>query len=586
MKKLLKLILITIILLIILLAGYYIYKQYFVKQETNEAIKAIPNDSFIVIQTSDLFKAYKQITQSQLWQYLIRTDYFADINKHLQSINKYLKATPLPEKFFENRPMDFTINVINGSWDFLAIIDLKSMGKFSSDLDIILSSIPKYKTFKLHYSPDDKHNYLIYKLVYLPNQYKKYFIGFACNLVIISPRLTLLKKSLSALRGTSIADDPDFKRLESKPLSPGLFTIIVNFKQLDPFIRTFQDHRDPYIQTISQGINHAVLSLDVKDNFLSLKGVASLDTVNSYFKALSQTKPAVLNSYQIASDQTAAMVALNFSDYKNFYTNFLKAFEHEEPRQAYEIEKSINVLRNIAGIDIDKDIFSWIGNEIALYKLTPEYGKRAQDIVIAIQTPNPVSTESKLDSLTKKISNISPLKFKQIDYRGYKISLLKINGFFRLFFGHLFANIEKPYFTILGSYVVFSNSPETLENIIDDYHGGYTLNYDDKFTSFLDKFSRKNTFFAYINTPLLFKNLLFFTSDRDRQKLIKNKDLITGFSKLALQLTAKKDLMDINITSVYDPNASLDIIVHQIEKQTQINRLLQDIDSMRRFTKD
>ncbi len=150
-----------------------------------------------------------------------------------------------------------------------------------------------------------------------------------------------------------------------------------------------------------------------------------------------------------------------------------------------------------------------------------------------------------------------------------------------MFFGRLFADIEKPYFTILGNYVVFSNSPHTLESIIDDYVSGYTLNGNDKFIDFLDNFSRKNTFFAYINTPLLFKNLLFFTTEKDRRELIKNKDLITGFSQIALQLVTDHDLMKINIASIYDPDASLDIVLHQMEKQTQVDRLLQDIDSMR-----
>ena len=581
MKKLLKIIMILIFLIILSIAGYYIYISYFVKQQINQAIKAVPEDSFVVIQTQDLFKAYDQITQSQLWQYLVKTDYFADINNDLQTLDKYLRATPLPQDFFRDRPMIFTINVVNGSWDYIAIIDLKDLGKIAPQLDIILTSVPDYKTFKLNYSPDKDHTYLIYKLVYLPNQFEKYYVSFVGNLVIISPQLSLLKKSLNALSSSSIADNSQFQHLLSQKRSTGLFSAIINFKQLDPFVRTFQNYRDPYIQTISQGLGYAILDLNIIDNKLSLKGIASIDTSNSYFKALSLSRPAILNIYQILSDQTAAMVALNFSDYTEFYQNFMQAFQKEEPRQAYEIEKSINVLRNISGIDIEKDIFSWIGNEIAVYKLSPEYGKRAEDIVITVHTPNPIDAKEKLDLLTKKISRISPLKFKEINYRGYTISLLKINGFFRMFFGRLFADIEKPYFTIMGNYVVFSNSPQTLEKVIDDYLAGYTLNANDKFIDFLDNFNRKNTFFAYINTPLLFKNLLFFTTEKDRRELIKNKDLITGFSQIALQLTAEKDLMKINIASIYDPHASLDIILHQMEKQTQVDRLLQDIDSMK-----
>jgi len=566
---------------IIGVSGYFVYITYIKKQKVNSALQAIPEHSFIVVQTNDLFKAYDKISNSELWQYLIKTDYFKDINQDLTSLDQYLRATPLPKSFFQNRPLILSINVVNDSWDYLVVIDMKDLGKMFGQLDFLLNSIPDYKTFKLNYNLDDNHKYLIYKIVYLKNQYEKYFITIADNLLIISPKLSLVKSSLYSLNNSSLIDKPAYKEVLTKLHSSGLFSVIINFKQLDAFVRTFQNKRDPYIYTLSQGLDLGLMYMDVEQTSIILKGLVKLDTLNPYFNALKQNSPSIFGSYQIITDQTAAIVSLNFSNYKDFYNSFMQAYKRQDPKTVYEIEKSINVLKKVVGIDIEEDIFSWIGNEIAIYKLSPEFGKRAQDVIITIHTHNPILAFDKLEKLTKKIKNLSPIKFKTIDYRGYKIKFLEIKGFFRMFFGSLFATIDKPYFTIIGNYVVFSNSTQTLEKVIDDFLSGLTLSADNKFVDFMDNFSRKNTFFAYINTPLLFKNILFYASAKDKQELLANKDLIIAFNQLALQLAINKDLMKINIVSDYDPDVKIDLIIKQLEKQTNIEQLLADIDSLK-----
>ena len=41
--------------------------------------------------------------------------------------------------------------------------------------------------------------------------------------------------------------------------------------------------------------------------------------------------------------------------------------------------------------------------------------------------------------------------------------------------GDFFGKIEKPYYTIIDDYVIFSNHPQTIKNIIDDYSNEATL---------------------------------------------------------------------------------------------------------------
>ena len=44
-----------------------------------------------------------------------------------------------------------------------------------------------------------------------------------------------------------------------------------------------------------------------------------------------------------------------------------------------------------------------------------------------------------------------------------------MKGFFRLFFGGLFDKFEKPYYTYVDDYVVFSNKASSLLSFVEDY---------------------------------------------------------------------------------------------------------------------
>ena len=93
--------------------------------------------------------------------------------------------------------------------------------------------------------------------------------------------------------------------------------------------------------------------------------------------------------------------------------------------------------------------------------------------------------------------------------------------------GNLLSKLEKPYFTIIDRYVIFSNHPQTLKSIIDDYESGNTLVNSVEFYNFSKNFSRKQSVFLYIQTPLLFTNIEEFVGTQAWANMKKNKDYIS-----------------------------------------------------------
>ncbi len=579
MKKLLRLFFWLFVIIILAAGSYLVYVFYFVKIKKLQSLNAVPQNSFLIVQTTDLWQAYDKITSSQIWQHLEHTKYLSDIQKDFEQVNKYLRSTPLPENFFENRSLIIALEPVRTKLEFAFIAELKDLGKLGKELKPILTQIPGYKTFKLRYAPDKWNVYTVYKLVYLKNQYQKIYICLTNNLLILSFNQKVMEQALQSLASQYWKKNAKFQKITSYLGSEELFRIYINFHELSDFVRTFQTQISPTVELFSNGLNYAALNFDLEDNLISLEGYVGVDSNALYLNIFSQLKPGILSSYSIMSEQSAAIFSLNFKNYADFYQKLMQEYQKSDSAGYNEITKDLNTLQKIFGININENIFSWIGDGIALYKLAPEGHEKAQDLVITIHTKDIDLARNELNTVMKKIKRITPFSFKTIDYKGYQINYLKISGFFNLFFGKYFKDLELPYYTFIDDFVVFSNSPIVLERVIDDYIMGLTLGNNAKFIDFFTEFEQKSNISTFVVIPNLFQTIYYYAPQDTRRSLVQNKDALTGFSFAGLQIINKNDKFKILLKAQYDPSVKIDLKIQKLERQNEIQELTSLIDS-------
>ncbi len=579
MKKIFRFIIWLLVIALLAIGSYLIYVFYFTKIKNLQSLNAVPENSFLIIQTTDLWQAYDKITSSQIFHHLEQTKYLSDIKEDFDKVNQYLHSTHLPANFFENRSLIIAVEPIRRHLEFVFIAELKDLGKLGKELKPILNRIPGYKTFKLRYAPDKWNIYTIYKLVYLKNQYQKIYVCLTNNLLIISFNQKLMEQSLKSLSGQYWKKNVQFQKISSYLGGDELFKIFINFHQLSAFVSTFQTEISPTVKLFSDGLNYAALNFDVEDNLISLEGYVGVDSNALYLNTFSQLKPSILSSYSIMSEQSAAVFSLNFKSYADFYQNLMQEYRKDDSVGYNEINKDLNTLQKIFGININQNIFSWIGNEIALYKLAPQTNEKAQDLVITIHTKDIDLAKDQLARVMKKIKRITPLSFKTLDYKGYQINYLKISGFFNLFFGKYFKDLELPYYTFIDDFVVFSNSPLVLERVIDDYIMGFTLGNNAKFIDFFTEFEQKSNISTFTVIPNLFQTIYYYAPADTRRSLVQNKDVLTGFSFAGIQIINKNDKFKILVKAQYDPSVKIDLKIQKLERQSQIQELTSLIDS-------
>jgi antitoxin component YwqK of YwqJK toxin-antitoxin module len=582
MKKIFRFFLFIILLFAFAVVVYAIYLKFYANKGNTDAFNTVPKESVFIIETTNLSQAWTSIEKSDFWKHLSNTNYFGNIDNTIKSINLFLDSNTIASKLVKNRKLIVSaVMYTPKQWGLLFSIDLGKGKSTIQALDKIIDFIDGYKVKRSKITVRQK-KYDFIEMQDKKNPKDKIFIAYANNILLVSFDGNIIEKSLEELDDKHWNKDKYFTEIMQKIPNRKLFKIYVNYKELDNFVAGFVTQKDPTVQMLSQSLAYSVLNLDLSGDMLNLDGYANLDSIGgSYIQTLAKLKPGRMTAYKIMTNQTAAYVSISFDNYTNFYNKLLSEYRKNSPKEAQDIDRYMNLLKNIIKIDVQKDLFSWIGNEIALFKIRPiTNNSKAQDVVITINANNISDARNGMQKITNQIRKWSPFKFKAYDYKNFQINYLKEKNFFKPFFGKMLTNMQDAYFTYIQNFVVFSNSESILKQIIDDYISGQTLNNDTKFKNFINKFENKNTFGIFINMPKMYQTLYFYTPVNQRNQLKDNEILIKSFARIGFQLVSKNDMFRTCLKAQYDSTAYYEDLTQIMSLKTQQQSFNAYIDSM------
>jgi len=567
---------------IILIAGYFVYLKFFASKGTVDAFNTIPNDAVFIVETTNLSDAWITINNSDLWQYLIKTEYFSDLNEDINIVNSFIDSNSIADNILKNRKLIISgIMSTSAEWDFLFAVDLEEGSSTIKSLKSMSGLIPGFNVTKNNINVNGE-DYEIVKLVDKNDNTFEVFVTFADNIMLVSFNGTVIQKSLEQLTDNHWQTDKKFTEIIQQIPGRKQFKLYLNYSMLNSFASTFLTTEDETISMLSSSLAYSIFNFEIADDLVTLEGFANLDTVGgSYVQALANVAPGKISAYQIMTNQAAAYISIAFDDYFTFYNNLMSEYSTNYPDDADDIETGLNLVKNIIKIDIENDLFAWIGNEVALFKIRPLSDlSKQEDIALVIHANDINLAKTGMENIVEQIRKWSPFRFKDYDHKGFTISYLKKKGFFKLFLGKIFEGIDEPYFTFIDDYVVFSNSKEVLHQIIDDYLTNQTLAGDEKFQDFIDEFDVKSNISAFINMPKMYPTLYFFTPLAKRNSLAENEELIKGFSRIGFQLISKSTFFKTTVLTQYDPNAYFEDLTQVIENETNADLFTDYVDTL------
>ena len=570
MKK--KLIITSIILFVLGVGVYQLYNLYWKPDNFLRQIYLIPNDAMFIIEMEPPVNNWKTFSSSTTWQYLRRQEKMKELNDMAHKLDSILQQNETLMNLLGKRNLMISAHTTHrGDYDFLFVVDMQKASK----VETLKEQLEKvFKSMDYRVTTRSFKDYKIMELFDLEDRSTLYMV-FIDNHLICSYTGLLVEKSIQEKDNPFIGRDFLFQEVEQKMGGSALCRIYINYKYFNNYLTYMMGVSNSGVKDLCESMEYTGLQMKISDTQLSFTGYTNLkDSTDSYMAALLQSGSNKITAQQVLSDRTAFFVTMGFDDPNRFMDNVENALKNDaDTYQSFK--KNWNKIENFLGIDIRKNFLSWMDGEVVFSQNTPGSLGYQNEFVVVIKMENKNDAVKNLNFIEERIRKKTPVKFKTIYYEGYEIHYLEMKGFFRLLFGKMFERLDKPYYSIIEDYVVFSNNTATLLSMIEDYHLGQTLCKDKEFNGFMKEFNDKSSVFMYVNTNKslpLWKNLVAASTWSSIQD---NRNFIVCFPQAGFQLTADKKVFDTRIIAEFSEPA-VEAPIDEIEDEDEIEEIDND----------
>jgi len=547
-----KKILLTLLAAFIACIGYFVYFFYLAPSANLQSIYLIPKDAVFVVETQKPVDNWDKIRESEAWNHLQKNDYFFELTESIHKMDTIFHNKKKLFEMFGTRSLFFSVHMYKPKeYGLFFVIDLKRIAKLKllrTYLNTILDD--SYSLSKREY-----HGSEITEL-YDKESRETLYIAFIKNQLIASYVHTLVESSIDQVGEPYIGRNLDFIEVKKKTGYDDMFRLYLQHDFIDNYAKYFTDQSTPLIKSLTENFLFSGFSFDLKsNNTMIANGFTSINEQNvSFLKALQKSGTGKRTVPEIAPKRTAFYMSFGFDSFTELYSNFLEI--QEENPVAYEAyNKQLNTIESLLKIDVKENFVSWIDDEIAVIQIQSSIAKGKNDVALVVKTNDIEDALSNLAFVQKQLKKRTPVKFKSINYKDHTINFMSIKGFFKLFLGNLFNSFDKPYYTIIDDYVVFSDKPNTLKSIIDDYIAEETLDSSEDFEHFNDYFKNESSVFTYVNTPVLYENMLTLADKKTKAQIKKNRDFIICFPQIGFQLSPSSQLFKSRLVVDYQDAA-------------------------------
>lgn len=546
-----KKILLSILAVVVAVIGYTSYDYFLKPIESIKSIYLIPKDAIYIIEMEDAIGSWQKVSEHPMWSHLRKNAYFAELTESANSLDSLLKGNDVLSKLVGKRTILVSAHMFKrNDYDFVFAVDLQRQSKLPIE-SVIDAFIGKgYKVTKRDYK-DQK----IIEL-YDKESRETLYMSFIKNNFVGSYQSSLLEAAINQRNEPVIGLDVHYKDIAKQIDQDGMFRLYMQYSYLDEYMKAYMDEENEYVKQLSEQLHFTGLDCDLKDRIIDMKGYTNInDTINSYLLAMLRSGKGAMDITNIAPQRTAFYMGLGFDSFSEFTENFGNLMK-ESTEDYDEYMENIQKIESFLDISLKDDFLGWVDDELAFIQTQPGKLGKDNEFAVVLKAKSGEEATERLQFVSDQIRKKTPVKFKEVKYKGYAINFLSVKGFFKILLGKFFSKLDKPYFTVIDDYVVFSNHPQTIKSIIDDYEAEKTLAKLEEFDTFRDEFKDKSNVFIYVQTPVLHQNLKGFVSKETWQDMDKNKEFIVCFSHVGFQLTKDGDMFSTRMASWYkDPVA-------------------------------
>ena len=547
MKTLLKLLSWLFLLAVVAFAGYiYLGKS----GETREIYSFDPSDFVYVIESDQPVRDWKDLSDSEIWQFLKGIEYFGEVTESADYLDSLLQANETIVDFVKLGDMLISSHLISSQeYEMLFLVDIRgrNVNKFKQLLTLV------FKRLDYKVSLDEYYNIDIYEL-YDPTENQTLYMSIIDNILISSYRKGLVKKAIDQSERESILALSDFRVVKERIGSSGTYTLYFNYQIMDKFLKLYTSELPEMMKGIEEVLAYSSFGMSLEEDKAVFEGyVKQQDSIASFLNVFKDIGKGRRHTHNVLPSETAFLSSITFDDFLDLYRRFDSYYNLEDAEGHAEFLKSKEKIEKLLKINFEEDFFSSMTDEVATAIIPIDEDYHQYSYYALLHYDNYDKTKEKLDFITKQIKKKTPLKFEKKEYRGFEIQYLEMKGFFKLFFKKLFSKIEKPHYTYLDDYVIFSNDTTSLQFLIDQYLLQNVLKEDDDFNRFNDNYNSRASVFTYLHNEYLFDYILNSLDYESKQNLMENRNYLMSFPRVGFELSPEAGMYETKVLSQFRP---------------------------------
>lgn len=495
---------ILISIILICLVGIAVFLTIFFGKTTgedveNKAYDMIPKDVALVLDLKSLSKTSDYLTTNKLVDGLSNLPFFSETYMVLNHLDSAIRDDNF-KTFSENQFLSAVKQLGKNKLEFLYVVPLAANQK---------SQVKKFIETAFSVSnAEEKEEDGVTIYTYTTTCFQRGTMSYCVceNTLLLSESRLSLESSLKAYKENSNLNRcNDFTDINKRSCDATLYMnydrMAVVFQQVasEGFIASQREY--PYFAGWTQ------FDLDYKkEGLVWFTGYMVKDSSNAmseYISLFDGQKKVSGNITSILPSITARFVAVGVSDkgkYQNQYEGYLSKNNYKT-----SYENNIANLNNEFSIDskesIEKMFYSWIDDEFAFAVLPSSSSNLYENSYAIFEVENPEQVEMSFYSILESYAHKHNESVKTTDCGDYTIYTLPISRLPQQIFGSLFSNVTAKYATFFDSYLIFSNSVESLQMFINDNNRGATLAADVNYGRFEEKLKRSYTLYSYVSIP-------------------------------------------------------------------------------------
>jgi hypothetical protein len=270
--------------------------------------------------------------------------------------------------------------------------------------------------------------------------------------------------------------------------------IYINLPEFFRWIRSFSD-TDLLGLTIPFG-NSLVTDLKIDQENAIFNGFAtdSTETGNSFLALFANQAPVAFGMKSVISTNSAAVLRYGIPQPEKWYTQREAFLKKQKPA----IQDSLNQLSLYKFNPVE--FYGSIGDEVGLSLRTNGTGITS---VFIAKLKNVRSGMSALENLSDAVSVVNKDSLYSERYSDYTIRKIALSNFTYTLFWPLASTSSETYFTLVGDYVMFSESEELLKQSLNDIDEENTWSKSLRWNTFLQTALQESTVDIFFDVNLL-----------------------------------------------------------------------------------